>query len=193
MAGSGLMLNSRAMIEDLDFNFENKLVNVVAMRNCPKIEVGGMIIGPFEEGQEYEVRFWVANELEKAGMARLRDEDLLDAQRLYKIQWTERVQSVLQITALLDDFYPKLRRCIKNLKKGALKDPEKMREYERVTRWAQDILNCRMKKIVSLSSSSRLNNQFMGNLTKEELWLYEQLHKIMEEWKASMLKVENEE
>lgn len=162
------------------------------MRDCSKIEIGGLSIGPFEEGQEYNVRFWVARELEKAGIARIRDKELMDTVRLYKIQWTERVQSVMQITSLSEDFYPKLRRYVMDLKKDALKDPDKMREYESATRWAQDILNCRMKKIVALASSSRLTSQFIGNLTKEERWLYEHLRRIIGEWKSNMLKVKSE-
>jgi len=67
-----------------------------------------------------------------------------------------------------------------------------MREYERARRWAQDILNCRLKKIIALASSSKLTNQFIGNLTIEERWLYEQLRKMIEEWRSNILKVKNE-
>jgi len=194
LAGRGrkLMLNLKTIIEDSDFTFENKLVSIVAMRDCSKIEIGGLSVGPFEEGQEYKVRFWIAKELERTGIARVRDEELLDTVRLYKIQWTERVQSVMQITSLSEDFYPKLRRYIRRLKKDALRDPDRMREYERARRWAQDILNCRLKKIIALASSSKLTNQFIGNLTIEERRLYEQLRKMIEEWRSNILKVKNE-
>jgi len=66
LAGRGrkLMLNLKTIIEDSDFTFENKLVSIVAMRDCSKIEIGGLSVGPFEEGQEYKVRFWIAKELD---------------------------------------------------------------------------------------------------------------------------------
>ena len=117
-------------IADADFEFENTPVRIAANRNCEKIELAGLEIGPFEEGKEYEIRFWIAKELEKAGIARFREEDLLTSVKLYKIHWKERVQSVKQIASISQDFYPKLRRYLADLKKNAVKKPEIMREYE---------------------------------------------------------------
>ena len=57
-------------ITDLDFSFEHSLVKIIVNRNCPEIKLAGLNIGPFEEGNEYEVPFWIAQELEKAGIAR---------------------------------------------------------------------------------------------------------------------------
>jgi len=93
-----LSAKSLASIKDADFMFENTPVKIIVNRNCPEIELAGLKIGPFEEGKEYEVRFWVAHELEKAGIVRFREEELLNAVKLYKMHWKERVQSVKQIS-----------------------------------------------------------------------------------------------
>lgn len=179
---------SQASIEDLDFKFENKPITIIANRNCPEIELAGLKIGPLEEGREYELRFWIAKELEKAGMVRFREETLLDRVKLHKIHWKESVQSARRISSLPEDFYPKLRRYLVELKRDARKSSERMREYERAKQLSRDIVNCRLKKIVSLSSSSTRTNQILENLTSEERVLYEKLWEPINEWRAEILK-----
>lgn len=142
----------RSPIKDADFIFENKPVRVIANVNSSKIELGGLTVGPFEEGNEYDVRFWVSRELENAGIVRRRGEKLTPS-RLYKIQWTERIQSVGNLSSLSEDFHPRLRRLLEKLKDSSRSSPEKMREYEYVQKLSKDIVSCRLKKIVSLAST----------------------------------------
>lgn len=176
-------------IRDADFEFENTPVRIAVNRNCPEIELAGLKIGPLEEGKEYEVKFWIAQELEKAGIARFHEEDLLTAVKLYKTHWKERVQSVKQMASLPQDFYPKLRRYLADLKKNAVKKPENMREHEKAVRHSRDIINCRLKKIVSLASASAAQtNQIINNLTVEERSIYRLLRKNIEEWRIKILK-----
>jgi hypothetical protein len=174
-------------IGNMDFSFEHSLVKIVVNRNCPEIKLAGLNIGPFEEGNEYEVPFWIAKELEKAGIARFREEERLDTSKLYKIQWTERVQTVGQISKLPENFYPKLRRYLTELKEEASKTPEKLREYEKSKYVTQDIVNSRLKKIVSLASAPPQTEQTLKNFTNEERFLYEQLNKLVHEWKTQIL------
>jgi len=173
-------------IRDADFTFENTSVRVTALRSSPKIELEGLSTGPFEEGNEYEVRYWIARELEKAGIARFREEPL-DAVKLYKIQWTERIQSVGQLSSLPEDFYPRLRRLLAELKDSSGRSPESMREYERVQGFSQDIVNCRLRKIISLASAPGKKNQIIRSLTVEERDLYEELSGIIDDWKSEIL------
>src|SRR4030042_4808384 len=99
-------------LKNLDFRFENSLVKIIANRNNPEIKLAGLSIGPFQEGNEYEVYYWIAHELAETGIAHFREDDILDATKLYKIQWKERVQAAGQIAELPEDFYPKLRRYL---------------------------------------------------------------------------------
>jgi len=80
-----LTAKSSTAIGDSDFVFENTPVRVMCNRNCPEIQLVGLKLGPFEEGKEYEIQYWIANELERAGIARFRDEELLDTRKLDKI------------------------------------------------------------------------------------------------------------
>jgi len=178
-----------ASIKDADFIFKNTPVKIVVNRNCPEIKLAGLKVGPYQEGKEYEVKFWIAQELKRAGIARFREEELLDLMKLNKIHWKERVQSSQQVAALPEDFYPRLRRYLDELKSGAIKKPEKMRDYEKARRLSRDIINLRLKKIVSLASSPAQTNQILGNLTREERVVYERLYGIISEWRAEILKI----
>ena len=179
-----------ASIKDVDFEFENTPVKITARRNCPEIELAGLKVGPLEEGKEYELMYWIASELEKAGIARLNKEELLDAVKLYKIQWKERVQSAKQIASLSEDFYPRLRRYLASLRREAIGKPEKMKEYEKAATLSRDIINCRLKKIISLSSAPKQTNQTLNNLTKEERTVYEQLNETISSWREKILEGE---
>jgi len=177
-------------IKKLDFCFENSLVKVIANRNCPEIKLAGLSFGPFEEGNEYEICFWIAEELEKAGVAKFREEERLDATKLYKIQWTERVQTSGQISKLPENFYPKLRRYLARLKEESAKSPEKLREYEKSKHLTQDVVNARLKKIVSLASAPPQTEQVLKNFANEERALYERLRKLICEWRIQILEYE---
>jgi len=181
-----------AEIRRADFLFENSTVRITANRNNPEIKLAGIDVGPFEEGNEYEVYYWIAEELERAGVARLREDDCLDAAKIYKIQWKERAQTAGQIIKPSDDFYPRLRRCIDNLRVESSKTPEKMREYERVMQLTQDIVNSRLRKIVSLAASPTQAEHLIRNFTAEERHLYDHLSKLIHEWRAQILEYEED-
>jgi len=185
-----LALNERPLnIRDADFMFENRIVRVAADRDSPEIELAGFKVGPFEKGKEYELRLWLARELEKAGIVHIRDE-VLEPSGLRKIHWTERIQTVSRISSLPKGFYPRLRRLLSDLKESSRRDPEKIREYELVRRLSQDIVDCRLKKIVSLASTLGQKDHLLKNLTVEEMDLYEKLNRIISEWRFEILKVE---
>jgi hypothetical protein len=176
-------------IGTLDFCYENSMVKIVANRNCPEIKLAGLTVGPFDEGNEYEVYVWVAKELANTGMVHFREDDILDATKLFKAQWKEGVQIPGQISELPDDFYPKLRRFISDLKAEAQKqsESEKYQEYNRAKQLARDIVNSRLKKIVALSSAPAQTDQTIKKLTSEEKFVYEQLVKIISEFKGKIL------
>lgn len=175
-------------VNEASFIFENKPIKVIANRNEAKIELSGLSVGPFEEGREYEIRFWIAQELEKVGIIRFRAEDLLDVAKLHKIHWKERVQPSSMVSPLSEGFYPKLRWYLDYLKKASRTSSERLKELEKSTRTSHDIINCRVKKIVSLASSPLLTAQTLEDLTPEERTLYHHLHQIIDEWRNKILK-----
>jgi DNA replication initiation complex subunit (GINS family) len=150
-----------------------------------RIDLIGIALGPYEEGNEYEVMFWVAQELKKADIARIREEPLNPA-RLYRIQWKERLQPIGEFSSLPEDFYARLRRLLDELGKSSQTSPDAMREYEQIQRLFKDIVNCRLRKIISLASKSERLNQIVRNLTDEEQSLYQEFCRIILEWQTEI-------
>ena len=166
-------------------------MKITANRNYPETKLAGLNVGPFEEGNEYEVYYWIAQKLAESGIVHFREDDFLDATKLYKVQWKERVQIAGQISDLPEDFYPRLRRYLANIKEEITK-PEKMQEYEKAMQLAWDIVNSRLKKIVALSSGPAQTDQVLKKFTEEERLIYEQLGKIINKWRTQILEYEGE-
>lgn len=179
-------------LENLDFRFEHTRVKVIANRNYPEIKLVGIAVGPLQEGNEYEVYYWIAKELAKEGIVHLREEDNLDATKLYKVQWKERVQIAGQISEVPEDFYPKLRRYLAELKAEMGRQPEKIQEYQKAKHLSDDIVNSRLKKIVTLSAGPTQAEQILSKLTEEERLIYMQLGKTVSEWRSQILQRETE-
>ena len=180
-------------IKDADFVFQNMPVKVVANRNSPEIDLPGIKVGPFMEGKEYEVRLWIATELKKAGIARIRMEEPLTLMMLNKIHWKERVQASQKVTSLPENFYPKLRRFLQDLNEEAIKKPEKRCDFDKAINLSKDIIRMRLKKIISLASSGDKTSEIRHGLTKEEDEVYTNLHKIISEWHEEILKNQGED
>jgi hypothetical protein len=181
------MVRAFISIRDADIDFENSLVRVTANRSCPEIKLAGLSVGPFDEGNDYEVCYWVAAELVRTGVARLHAEDQLDVAKLGKIQWMERVQTAGQTSKLPEGFYPKLRRYIAGARKGIANNPEKMREFERADQLTKDIVNSRVKKIVTFATAAVQTESTLRNLTVEERLLYEQIYQSINRWRTRIL------
>jgi len=173
-------------IKKLDFCYENLLVKVISDSDHPEIELAGLSIGPFKQGNEYEVYYWVAKELVASNVVHFRDEEL-DLTKLYKIQWRERNQIAGQISKLPKEFYPKLRRYLFNYKKELSLYPEKIRDYDKAKDLAWDIVNSRLKKIVTLSSGPNQTDIFLKKLTNEERFVHQKLGQIINNWKDHIL------
>ena len=62
-----------------------------------------------------------------------------------------------------------------------------MREYERVRQLAQDIVNSRLKKIISIASAPAQTENALRNLADEEKFLYEKLFKLISQWKTQII------
>jgi DNA replication initiation complex subunit (GINS family) len=109
---------------------------------------------------------------------------------LNKIHWKERVQTSQKVTSVPEDFYPKLRRFLEDLNEEAIKKPEKRSDYEKAMNLSDDIARMRLKKIVSLASSSSKTqtNLILRSLTKEEKSIYSHLHTIISQWRNEILK-----
>jgi hypothetical protein len=178
-------------MEDMDFDFENATARIIALRNLQELKIAGVTVGPLKAGKELETKNWIASELVKAGYARFHDEYSMNIVSLNKIHWREtKLQTGRRISSLPEFFYPQLRRCLRELKEKAVSDASFAIEYDRAEKLARDIVNCRLKKIVSLSSSPSQTENILRSLSKEERNLYSDLRSRVLEWNSKILRVE---
>jgi len=176
-------------VEDIDFDFDNSQFRVLLTREIPETTPRLTKLASVKVGQEIEVPYWTAKELVHLGYARFRDEDVLNYNSLSRIHWRETIPASRQIPALQSNFYCLLRRHLVELKDESRQDQVKLRELERTETLVRDIVNCRIRKIVSLAASPTPSEELMHGLTSEERMLYSILNKTIEEWKPKLLGV----
>ncbi len=84
-----------------------------------------------------------------------------------------------------------LRRHLAELRESSKQDQVKLRELEKTESLVRDIVNCRIRKIVSLAASPTPSEELIQGLTYEERVLYSVLNKTIEEWKTKLLEQES--
>jgi hypothetical protein len=184
----GLFLAEALMsVEDIDFDFENSQTRIVLTREIPDTSSKLFRVLSYKMGQEVEVPYWTARELVQLGYARFREEDVLNYNALSKIHWRETIPASRQLPALQANFYCLLRRHVTDLKELSKQDQVKLRELERTESLVRDIVNCRIRKIVSLAASPTPSEELIQVLTYEERILYSILNKTIVDWKAKLL------
>jgi hypothetical protein len=174
-------------VDDTDFDFENSQIRIVLTRDVPDLPAKLSRTLSAKIGQEVEVPYWTARELVQLGYARFREEDVLNYNSLSKIHWRETIPASRQLPALQPNFYCLLRRHVSDLKESSKRDQVKLRELERTENLVRDIVNCRIRKIVSLAASPTPSEELIHGLTYEERTLYTMLNKNIIAWKTKLL------
>lgn len=181
------MAETLMTVEDIDFDFENSQIRIVLTRELLESTPRLSKLSSAKVGQEIEVPYWTAKELVQMGFARFREEDVLDHNSLSKIHWRETIPASRQIPSLQANFYCFLRRHLSELRRLSKQDQVKLRELERTESLVRDIVNCRIRKIVSLAASPTPTEGLLQGLTREERVLYSILNSTIEEWKIKLL------
>lgn len=176
-------------VKDMDFEFENAPVKIVIDKDFPEMKIIGETLGPLEKGTEVEVMYWVALELVKAGLAHFHKGESLGLALLQKIQWKETIQPGRQLSTIPEEFCPKMRRYVSELKGMSIKDASYTNDFNKALRLAQDIVNCRLRKIVGLAASAEQTGAIPQNLCTEERILYDSLLSVISEWRSRILEV----
>jgi hypothetical protein len=185
--GVHFLAETLTSVEDVDFDFENSQTRVVLTREVPDTSPKMSKLSSARVGQEIDVPYWTAKELVQLGYARFREEDVLNYNSISKIHWRETIPASRQLPALQGNFYCLLRRHVGELKELSKQDQVKLRELERTETLVRDIVNCRIRKIVSLAASPTPSEELMQGLTYEERILYSILNKTIAEWKSKLL------
>ncbi|KON27750.1 hypothetical protein AC481_03965 [miscellaneous Crenarchaeota group archaeon SMTZ-80] len=133
----------------------------------------------------------MAEELVNSGLAKFRDQDLLDINKLTKIHWKETIPTSRQIPSLQKNFYFILKKFLKEVSEESKKDTSKIMLYERALALSRDIINCRVRKIISIAATSTNSWDMIKNMAVEEIALHNKLNSIINEWKDNILKTED--
>ena len=150
-----------------------------------------MTIGPLKKGQDIELAYWIAEELVKSGTAKFHEEGILNMAKLSKIHWRETIPTSRQIPSLQKNFFFMLRRFLRRMNEESKTDPSKMLDYEKAMGLSRDIVNCRVRKIISIAAISTSASEMIKNMAAEEVELYKILNSITNEWKNGLIKVED--
>jgi len=161
------------------------------IKDSPEIKLNEETIGPFKSGQEIELAYWMVEELVNSGLAKFREQDLLDITKLTKIHWKETIPTSRQIPRLQKNFYFILKKFLKEVSEESKKDTSKIMLYERALALSRDIINCRVRKIISIAATSTNSWDMIENMAVEEIALHNKLNLIINEWKDNILKIED--
>jgi hypothetical protein len=175
-----------ASVEDIDFDFENSQVRVVVTREIPDTPRLPKLAAT-RVGQEVEAPYWIAAKFVRLGYARFREEDIVTYNSLSKIHWRETIPSSRQLPSLPGNYYCVMRRHLGELREKSVQDQVKLRELEKTETLLRDIVNCRIRKIVSLAASPTPSEELIQGLAYEERSLYKVLNGAIEEWKRKLL------
>ena len=161
------------------------------MKNFQDFKIPDISSENIKEGSEYDVAYWIASELVKTGLARFHEESIMNAITLNKIHWREtKLQTGRQISYLPNLFYPLIRRYMRLLKEKSALDSSIVNEYNNALRLIHDVIDCRLKKIVGLATSSTQTEDVLKSLSNEERQLYDYLNDAILRWKSNIFKVE---
>jgi hypothetical protein len=171
----------------VDTEFENSPSRVNFLREFPETRMGDRVMGPYRQGQEVELPFWITAHLVGMGYAKFKDEDQLTVKSLSTAQYKESLPGSRDLPKLSKSFYFQLRRLIKNLKAQEAKDRVMGRELDKALGLARDIVGIRIRKIANLAASGEHPAELTSNLTSEEVALFEVVRKEVDSWRKEIL------
>jgi len=182
----GMRREVERIIRDVEFEFLNAKVRVQANCDYQALDLPGLELGPFKEGERYSLPLWAALELERKGIVKLIEAPELSVEELISIHSKE-TRIPKGLFELPSDFYPRLRMLLARVGREALKDPSKVPELRRVENMARDIVNARLKKLISLASSVARSPLTRRCLTPEEEFVFDLVGDIADTWREEVM------
>ncbi|RLE52233.1 MAG: hypothetical protein DRJ33_04270 [Candidatus Methanomethylicota archaeon] len=179
------MITSAIRAQDL--SYEEAQVDVVFIKPCPQVKVAEEVLGPFNEGVETKLPLWLAMSLANQGIVRLRQDSSRSLVELSKSAWREeRSDTLLPVDP---DFYSRLRSYLKELKLKVEKSPSQqaLNEQRQAEIKANDLVNCRLQKIVKMALDKNPPKNLVDNMTTEEKVFFNSLRELIEKWRGLIL------
>ena len=161
--------------------YENNYVRCKSVRTIPKIETVGLKIEEVEANREFTTFYWVARELARNGLIEYVDEGL-DNNEWTQVHFKERINPAGPPSPLPDEFYPKAYQSF-----TAAQDLNSSVNINRIRARYRDILESRINRITRYASAEADSPTRV--LQPEEVSLYDQVHRIISDWRGKMRKI----
>lgn len=157
------------------YAFSQTTLKIKILKEIPEYAVGNTTFGPYRSGSIIEIPRWQATALIEQEVAEPATSIILDLSILETVLLSEQQSSPLQ--ALTPEFYMLLRTHLQEVRKQKIEKPEpKISTLEQRSKMLfTQILDLRLNKIFRLLSLEN-TQQFEKNMSKEEHWLFQQLH-----------------
>jgi hypothetical protein len=150
-----------------------------------RLDVGDFHIEKLGAGDSVELPRWVADELVAQGMAEVSEAPFEN--EVFTALSREKMMGPLQLSALPQDFYVRMRRRIGALAAEVAEGKVRREDMERLRGVCYDLVGIRLSKLLSLSSSSTSASALSDKLTPEEGAFFAISQSLSKEWKAGLL------
>lgn len=178
-----------SFIQDREMEYLLNPVKILIKHNLPRIKIDSIEIEETKDRDIIEVPRWAAEEIAELGLAEIQEESF--EVEILKALSRERIQGSNQISTLTGDFYLKLKRHLRSLKKDA-KAKESKDEYDEAYIKAMDLLKIRTVKLLPLTVGEDAPD-IMLKVTAEEQNLFNEVRMIVQKWKNIVLEETEDE
>lgn len=173
------------MLEQREREFLLTKSRVTMRSSLENIAVGDFKIESLKEGESADLPRWVAEELVAMNMAEMAEEPF--ETEIFKALGREKMMGPLQLSGLQQDFYPRMKRRLRQIESAMGSGRVRRDEYERLRSSCYDLVGIRLGKLLSLSSSSTNIASISDKLTPEERAFFRVSQDISKGWKEALL------
>jgi len=149
------------------------------------VEAGDYSIASLTQGESAELPRWVAEELVSLGIAEASEESF--EIEIFRALSKEKMMGPFQLSVLTEDFYPRMRRRVENLRAASREGKVRREEFDKLRAVCYDLVGMRLSKLLSLSSSSTRASDLGEKLTPEERSFFSNAQTMSHAWKTVLL------
>ena len=173
------------MVSVAHLRYENATVFIRALQNIPKITTPGLQLNETPRDSELETYYWLARILVAEGLAEYIEEPM-PSNEWTQVHFKERINPASPPGPLPDDFYARAFQSFMN----SSGDEEKESVMNRIRARFREILDSRIGRITRMAVSTA--DSPTSPLQREEIILYEEVHRIVSDWREKMRSIGGE-
>ncbi len=169
-------------------DFESSNVKVIVVNDITGLRMPNGEVINASRGEEIEIPRWLANYLESKGLVR-RKWGELGLEDLMKIHYREaNRKSLRELSSLPKNFYWLAKEYIEHIDSLIKENPTPtlLREKERMLTFLREIIDKRLKAILTIAVGREDVSTYTTKLSPEELMLFHEVRELIQEWKKTL-------